>query len=650
VHSSGHEAASDSVRAQLANELAGVLKRRPVKTFRDPASHDLQQFKVLAEVASTLEPDIWNRDPPAALLAVLRRAVAELPDQAPKQHCQTTWRSIGTTLFGLRSDMASGAAQPSNTYNSVLDQAKLEAGLYVSESTFKRTITRPLRLQLAQILLKLHLRVQTASAREKPDDLVVERIEPEWIIRSDELARIRHHIQSDKRIICIWGEPGTGKSVLASHIAEGCGLNPYKVITLRAAESASLHYDVVEALSELGLKPENWSDTYCQVVFKKMIATLPTCHLLVIDDLAVETDLWKVVPTEPKVPVVVTMRNQPSHLAIVSEELHDFTELQARDFMRLRLQSYQEVEAMRLARTLGYRPLALDHAVLFLNDCPDIEPLDLTRKLVEDISEGLEIVASPADRDRSLTRLYQVILSSVVEIDAAKEVLDSVIGISGKTAEADLEAVFYYMNNKPSEPRERFFFRSGLRVLARRGLLRESKTVNSTGNVTRTLSMHQLTYELMRSFRGIIPFTIETEWYDLLLREETGYLHPGFSKGLIRAWLIRCEMLAVREFLPGGWLYISCIDKLTWLVVREERGGAVDEDKSYTLRYEITELGLYVLDYRTGVRVSINDYDTEEEVENFFDMVEKYTTVVVPKLRYLRDMKEGDILNRHSFD
>ena len=87
----------------------------------------------------------------------------------------------------------------------------------------------------------------------------------------------------------------------------------------------------------------------------------------------------------------------------------------------------------------------------------------------------------------------------------------------------------------------------------------------------------------------------------------------------------------MQPYLAEGWCYLRCIDRHTWIAIREvtDESGATER---YTVRYELyPHHGVYKLDYRAGLRSPIQP----RELAQFYSAVEKYNEILP------RELKEG---------
>lgn len=617
--------------AKHADELTGILLRRLPETFKDPARHDEDRtFPITARIVQILEPRIWDRDPPGALIAVMRQAIADLPDER-FAGATITWRRLAETLAGLRHDVPPRADGLLHTYDSLYNVVYSSGDFIGSKSSLQRRIGE-MRKRLARILL-----VRESETVERRSRLPIDAAEPTLIDRPIYTDAIRSHVDAGKLLVCLWGEPGTGKTILAGQAAKELGPRG-PVVNLRAGDPDVLRDDIVDALITAGLQPTDWSDSYCRAMLRRTLAEQPQCSAVVVDNIDEEALIWQLVPTQPQVPILITMRTKPQSPDLATVELDDFSEAQACSFIRSHLSNAEDTEVLALARVLGCRPLALDHAVRFLQQTSTVTPRGLVSTLTTSVTDGLNLVANPADKARNLVRLYKIILASVIEDDPVRHLLDSFLAVAGKSGMEDRDLLSAFMQSDAGGSADLVRFGSGFRALELHGLLREAP---HPGNRHSTLLIiHPLTYEILRDLRTPVPFQIEYAYLEFLASDEVGQLRDEtFTSGTANAWL-RKQILTIasRLNLPYGWKTLQVIDALTWVAVREELEG-IDTDSQeiitaeYIVRYELHPQGMYKLDYRTGRREALEG----EEGQQLRQIATAYRDKVNPFLQEVRE-------------
>jgi hypothetical protein len=316
-------------------------------------------------------------------------------------------------------------------------------------------------------------------------------------------------------------------------------------------------------------------------------------------------------------------------------ELGDFTEPEACHFIASNLSGSDDTEVLALARLLGCRPLALDHAVRFVRDADDVALGDVITTLAMSVTDGLNVITDPTEKRRNLVLLYKMILSSIVSEGFVGQVLDTFLAVTGKSGIFGNERLFVFMGSEFWRSQDRVHVRSGLRALSSKGLVREIRLTipgraARTSDSTRHILMHPLTYEILRDLRSAVVFRIENDYLgflsspqvaDAIQRSVDGVAR--LTSGLASAFLVHYESSLME--LPSGYDHFHCIDEYTWVAVLSSGD---KDDPAYIVRYEVYPHGVYKLDYRDGKRMPIEYH----EAVQFASLVQQYQERVLPKL------------------
>jgi hypothetical protein len=668
VHTGG---VSDDDRTSLIHNLDWVAKRLLRRAYKQAGDLDEREHPTLARVVKVIAGEQqWRDSPNQALINVMRGAIDRLGEQmvqrkpedkgkktrVPLACIDSPERHLAEILYGFKDDELTarlGMEREHFTYKyDYYPAAKELAGLEEYQKSTTKRMIGVIREDLADILLDMES--QEVDRQDRSNSAVKTDHEPDsdgssFIARNEYVDAIRSHVEADQLIVCIWGEPGTGKTVMADQIVNVLVSGP--VLRLRAGDPDVLRADIVEALMSEDMQPTNWSDAYCWAMLKQRISRLPELprnRAVIIDNVDDEGLIEQLVPELPRIPVFITMRNKPRSPEFATVELHDFTEAQACVFIKNYLDNPDETETLSLARVLGCRPLALDHAVRFIQQSPDVTLRDLITELTISVTDGLNLVVDPAEKTKNLVRLYKIILASIVEDDATRHMLDTFLAIAGKSGMEERGLLYFFMESKFGGSSDRVRLRSGLRALARRGLLREDSIGREHGAL---LIMHPLTYEILRDLRTPVPFQIESEYLRFLMRPEVAeLLHKGkFDPGKLRsgwanAWGRAQELAAVKGLdLPDGWKTIEIIDEYTWVAIREQPeeidpGSGNIVASEYIVRYEVYPHGVYKLDYRTGERTELE----LDEARQLWFSAGKFHDAIVPLLQNIQQWAMGE--------
>lgn len=649
----------------LEEDLRDVAKRRLSNCFlRADDADEREKFPTLASVVRGLvDQDAWRRSPRGAVGDVIRRALDVVPEfftgRSPEQDKgRNEWagkpeRHIAELLYGYRdSEIESRYTESGSKAAITYDRDYYPVAVkLLGQHLAKKTIGRALKVvrqDIAQALLALRpesLQSSYPAAQVQPVIRTLQ-ADPSLIDRKEYVSAILRHIVDKEFVIYLWGEAGTGKTTLAEHAAKSLGFTP--VVWLHANDPDLLRDDLASALIDQGLEPTNWSDSYCRVMFRRQFSEprdrWPT-PCVVVDNLDNDSLLAQLVPEHPSVPFLVTMRDKPTGQNVKAVELHDFTEVESCRFVGARLKGSDAAEVLTLARILGYRPLALDHATRFISESLDISLRGLVDKLASKVSTGLSLVAAATDKHRNLVTLYSVILGSTINHDIPRAILDSFLVTTGRSAIVDEELLFSFMQSKYGGSYDRIDFRAGLRMVESRGLLREVAHVRfapgmhpvKDSKAGPDLAMHPLTWEILRGLREMEVLQVEGKYLEFLSSspvtdavERAISGEGGVSRGLWHAYLIHYESTLID--LPRSWIRFHCVDEHTWMAVMLEEDGLT----TYTVRYDVFPNRVYKIDSRVGKRMSIN-YD---EAVLLHDLVIRYYENVMPVLNNVMNSDE----------
>jgi tetratricopeptide (TPR) repeat protein len=589
--------------AGLREDLAFAATRRLPELFKNRAA-DEQTYPSLARVVATIEQRLWDTDPTRALLVVMRRAIDRLPSgrARPDFSEQSTWREIARLLyFGSEVDASL------HTYGEYRQRVKELTGYHwsASEKDLVR-FTGEVRRHLADVLLQLER--EAIEGRGRAEVIQPEPGQPQssLIDRPEHLDRLQALVDAGHRVICVWGEPGTGKSTLAAQfsrrLAHGTATPVIRCAPLLEAatpEAELFQQDLAVALAAEGVDSTKFSKAMWFPQLCEQLAARPRSAALVLDNVETDELIAQVLRTRPQIPVIITMRQRPQHPEVACEALGDFTEPQAREFIKRQLPEADDEDAKALAHALGYRPLALEHAVRFVRESLDISVKTLVNALATNVTDTLSTVTPLDEAGRNLARLYELILTSLERHADACAVLDGFLAVVGGSGVGYREMVYLFMQSEAGGAHDRLHFRSGLRELERHGLVLEHQG-NSTERPVAELAMHALTYRILRDLRGPKLLAVEPNYWDWVLAGGHQALPTDDTNAHEHAYLalLQWTMRVASGGLPPGWASLFCADDRTWIALMEADDG--DPAGRYLVRYALQSNDMYKLDYRTG--------------------------------------------------
>lgn len=520
------------------------------------------------------------------------------------------------------------AAKIASTSYVPLSESQIKVG-GIDSTAIEEELTSP-RQSLAAVLSNGEVVLRTATRVAQQGDLVY-REGPMRKVFEVLVASAEDGVEP----ICIWGEPGTGKTTLAHHffiiLYEPKPSMP-PVALLRAGNPWQLRDDIVSLLVYEGMQPSHWSDSYAQAMLRQRFSNHPPrVRGVIIDGVEDEEVIAHLIPDRPRIPFIITMRKRPSASGLSSVRLEGFSEDESLYFVSSRLDDVSERDARRLANLFAGRPLALDHAVRFIGESPDIAIADVIDTVGKSMAGGLDLLADSVESSQNIAELYKMILSAVVENGNTRQVLEAFLAITGISGTVSRELLFYFLNSKEGGEINRPYFRSALRALDRVGLIHESRSMGAGVEADGTLNMHSLTFVILRELCGISSILSVQGRYCMYLSNlraddsassDSGGENKIYGKILART-LAEAMQLSRNAALPNGMRSLLCIDRNTWLAVMETTEAA-DTGTPHVIRYESNPTSIYKIDSRKGVREDL----TQDEAYMLLDVVQQYATAV----------------------
>ena len=437
--------------------------------------------------------------------------------------------------------------------------------------------------------------------------------------------------------IYIWGEPGTGKTILAHHFfvslyAPTAESEMPPIALLRAGDQRQLRDDIISLLVFEGMHPTDWSDSYAQAMVRQWFgqdnrAQRPRVRGIVIDGLDDDEIVTQLIPDRPRIPYIITMRKKPSASGVASVRLEGFSEEESLFFINKHLDGLSEKDAYTLANLLAGRPLALGHAVRFIRESPDVTASDVIDTVGKDLEEGLSFLADSVDSSRNLAGLYKMMLEAISHNDNVRCVLDGFLAITGWQGTVNRDLLFYFLNSEEGGRLDRTRFRSALRTLDLFGLISESSPADMKIPGNSTLDMHSLTFVILRELCGIKSLlSVQGQYYLYLanLDVSDASFKADQSAGQSLARHMAREMKRSQDTgLPDGMHSLLCLDRSTWVCVMEP-DEARDGGQPHIIRYEYYPASMYKIDSRTAVREDL----TRDEAYMLLVTVRKFAAMV----------------------
>jgi hypothetical protein len=339
----------------LPEELQYAAKRRLPLVFKD-VSADRTKYPVLARLVETVEPSGWAEDPTRALLVVMRRAVTALPKETAEDCAEgRTWRQLGRLLFfGSEED---GSLR---SYTEYVTAAMEYSGAPWAERTFRRHITGSIREKLATILLAMEQQAIAARTLVPASDEIIGIPVPPvhdtpFIPR---LATFFDEVAYDKNLLCVVGEPGTGKTrFVREHTAAD---NP---IWIDATSEITLLRGMERLLRDSGMDPTSFDSVRIKQAFGNLLTEENAPAMVVIDGIPDPKVLDPVIPHRITSRVIVTSCVRPPK-DWWCVHIPDMGGNEAAAMAESLLPGFEERDYHTLAAVFGYRPLLIKEGCL----------------------------------------------------------------------------------------------------------------------------------------------------------------------------------------------------------------------------------------------------------------------------------------------
>ncbi|MGW1772124.1 hypothetical protein [Streptomyces sp. NPDC002104] len=394
----------------------------------------------------------------------------------------------------------------------------------------------------------------------------------ETIPRAARLAEAQTLLRGPGKVLWIWGEPGTGKTVLAQQVAQRIRTHLPQV-TIRLENSRVAEADVLSAVGHDDVDARSWSRAACRLYLRKMLAEGRSIGAVVFDGVTAEAALWELVPDALRVPLIVTSRRRSDHAAAAALHVGAYSPEEALAVVGGLLPALPAPDAERLAAAVGHHPLVIDRIcrhVLGVSG-PSVE--DVSGALVADLLATLDSVDSMSGTGEHLSRVYRRTLATLrADTEFTVEVLTALLWISSKgTVPKDL-ADDYLRHRFPGAVGT-LRVSAALRVLARWAILSEEGEA---------FVMHPLTAVILQ---GLLADSFDdmVAGFFSYLRE----LDPGHTSRLTAE--IHRELLVMDHVLRTFWegdQSLLCLSESVWLWL-DHTG------RRRPVRYEVTSEAVF---------------------------------------------------------
>ena len=165
------------------------------------------------------------------------------------------------------------------------------------------------------------------------------------------------------------GMRGVGKSQIATAIAQQCIDEGWATIIWVDAASRQSILDawVTIAENELGISPDGKdAETIAQEALRRLEALAEAGRLLVLDNAENADDLRDLIPRGGGFRTIITSTKEFAGFGRLIE-IRCFTPDQAKEYLLKQIPFFNESDLVKLVEELGYHPLALSQAAVFIN-------------------------------------------------------------------------------------------------------------------------------------------------------------------------------------------------------------------------------------------------------------------------------------------
>jgi hypothetical protein len=370
---------------------------------------DTRRYPVLARIAQAVEPARWAEDPTRALLVVMRRAVATLPNETADDCADgRTWQRLGELLY-FGSEIDSSLC----SYDDYHTAARKYSGCTWSDRSFGR-LTRRVRERLAEILLDMERRAIAASehVQAEAEDVagtawsatripfipragLTRRFLDTWKAPADEQG------WPIKERICLVGDAGTGKTRFIREIL--AGFTPAWI-------SAEADETMLPAMTDLLANySEDTSGLTESSLIKREFGRLLTRpdgpSLAVIDGIPDPAMLDKFIPRATRTRLVITSRRLPPKNWSPVVKVGSMEDVEAQEMIGMLLPDASEKDCQSLAIMMGHLPLLIEHACAFLHQAGMTDVQSFCTAVSQDVTAALSAITDTTDR--ALTAVYR---------------------------------------------------------------------------------------------------------------------------------------------------------------------------------------------------------------------------------------------------
>ncbi|MBW8484528.1 tetratricopeptide repeat protein [Actinomadura parmotrematis] len=204
---------------------------------------------------------------------------------------------------------------------------------------------------------------------------------------------------SGTRLLWLWGEAGTGKTVLARQIADRVR-GPRPAAQIRLGNSRVTESDVLAALAHGDADASSWSAAACRRHLRGMLADGRALGAVIMDGAGDPDRVREIVPPDPRVPVVVTARTHPP-APFAGMRVGAYGPAETAAAIGALLPGLPAGDRDRIAAAVAHHPLVLDRVCRYLAADPGRTVPDVVAALSADTSgtlDALDALSGAAER------------------------------------------------------------------------------------------------------------------------------------------------------------------------------------------------------------------------------------------------------------
>jgi hypothetical protein len=437
---------------------------------------------------------------------------------------------------------------------------------------------------------RLLARQLVGLAHEK-ERVRLEHDEPDWIPRPVVADAFHWALASDKSIIVLYGDAGTGKSTAAEHLAELYAVTQSDELppVVMCQSEDSLRDTVIEVLAlRIGGNFGNASLGEVSSQFRKLLASDKAPSVVVLDNVDNRAQLDQLVPKAPWSKIIITSRkrlddNDPriAYVEVVNMELDEARQLVARHAPDL-----QGLDVDLVAARLDCRPLAIVHGCACLSYGSYDSVAEFLAALERSTAQVLDGYGD--DENVTLTAIYRLIVEQLSSYPEALRLVDILLYVGNGMSTEDVLLLSWTAPDSVSGPSgakrlglravDHGSFLKALCIARRWSLIRQvdyNRRLAEKRSNSKYWQMHELTCNVLTSLRRDVVDQVTDRAFQNIYERlnldtwEGGHPLPFEWPRLYRVLMAIAAFVRPGEF--GGFVTPERADRLNALTVRECR-------------------------------------------------------------------------------